>query len=84
MCLTNFIILVLEEVRSTDRSLLREEIEELDLENQDNQNSSGDSWTLGKVILDNNLLLPLTMVCCLQAGQQLMGINAVGISFYIL
>ncbi|KAJ8966962.1 hypothetical protein NQ314_003184 [Rhamnusium bicolor] len=69
-------ILVLQKLRNVKKEMLQDEIEELKIEEEDNQ-SAGASWNIGKVMTDRTLLLPLLLVCFLQAGQQLSGINAV-------
>lgn len=55
---------------------LQHEIQELKLEEQDSD-VGDDSWNLLRVLTDRSLRLPLLLVCCLQAGQQFSGINAV-------
>lgn len=52
---------------------LMEEIEQLELEAKNQIKKR----TLLSVIRDPSLLLPLVLVCVMQGGQQLSGINAV-------
>nr|CAH7741371.1 unnamed protein product [Callosobruchus chinensis] len=67
----------LQKIRGVQEELLKDEIESLKIEAEENKKNTGDSVGLRKVITDRSLLLPLTLVCCLQAGQQFSGINAV-------
>lgn len=39
--------------------------------------SSTDNWTIGRILKDSTVRLPLLLVCSLQFGQQLTGISAV-------
>ncbi|XP_068896897.1 solute carrier family 2, facilitated glucose transporter member 1-like isoform X3 [Tenebrio molitor] len=64
-------------IRDVKEELLDGEIQELKLEEQDNDDDKGDSWNIWRVLTDRSLLLPLLLVCSLQAGQQFSGINAV-------
>ncbi|KYB25426.1 solute carrier family 2, facilitated glucose transporter member 1 isoform X2 [Tribolium castaneum] len=63
-------------IRNTKEELLDHEIQELKLEEQDND-TEGEDWSIIRVLGDKSLLLPLLLVCSLQAGQQFSGINAV-------
>lgn len=67
----------LSRIRNTPIINLEEEIEELQMELQQNENKEKNAWTMRRVLKDKKLLLPLVLVCALQAGQQFSGINAV-------
>ncbi|KAJ3642404.1 hypothetical protein Zmor_025196 [Zophobas morio] len=67
----------LASIRNVKEEFLDQEIHELRLEEQDNDVDESDSWNLLRVLKDKTLLLPLLLVCSLQAGQQFSGINAV-------
>lgn len=67
----------LARLRNTREELLDHELQELRLEQQDNNLNQGDNWSIVRVLCDKTLLLPLLLVCSLQAGQQFSGINAV-------
>ncbi|CAG9815636.1 unnamed protein product [Phaedon cochleariae] len=67
----------LQKIRDMKEEFLVGEIEDLKLEQQDNELNAGHTWNVLKVLSDKSLLLPLVLVCSLQAGQQLSGINAV-------
>lgn len=69
----------LKRVRNASEDSLGDEIEILRLEDQENIRQ-GDTWSIRKVLKSKSLLLPLLLVCSLQAGQQLSGVNAVSIS----
>lgn len=73
----NFFFVELARIRDTREELLDHELQELRLEQQDNNLSQGDNWSIVRVLCDKTLLLPLLLVCSLQAGQQFSGINAV-------
>lgn len=66
----------LKRVRNASEDSLGDEIEILRLEDQENI-KQGDTWSIRKVLKSKSLLLPLLLVCSLQAGQQLSGVNAV-------
>ncbi|XP_060528587.1 solute carrier family 2, facilitated glucose transporter member 3-like isoform X1 [Cylas formicarius] len=66
----------LQRVRNIDEDMLIQEIEELKKEKQHNL-EKGEDWNIAKVIRSESLLLPLLLICSLQAGQQLSGVNAV-------
>lgn len=70
-------LLELALIRGTREELLDHELQELRLEQQDNDLNQGDTWNIARVLRDKTLLLPLLLVCSLQAGQQFSGINAV-------
>ncbi|KAI4461473.1 hypothetical protein MML48_5g00006573 [Holotrichia oblita] len=53
------------------------EINELEIEFQDNQKNASKTVSYRQVLTDRSLLLPLLLVCSMQAGQQFSGINAV-------
>ncbi|XP_050501621.1 solute carrier family 2, facilitated glucose transporter member 1-like isoform X1 [Diabrotica virgifera virgifera] len=67
----------LNRLRNSKQSAVNLEILELKKEQQDNEKNTRVGWSIGKVLVDRSLLLPLLLVCSLQAGQQLSGINAV-------
>lgn len=52
-------------------------LEELELMQPASSNQPGESRGLWSILKDPTLLLPIILVCALQAGQQLSGINAV-------
>lgn len=58
-----------------DVSLLSKEIDSLDHEAIAARRT--DKWTIGRLLKDPKLRLPLVIVCAMQGGQQLSGINAV-------
>ncbi|ERL92775.1 solute carrier family 2, facilitated glucose transporter member 5 [Dendroctonus ponderosae] len=66
----------LKRIRNTNEESLSDEVEILRLEDQENIRQ-GDTWNIKKVLQTKTLLLPLLLVCALQAGQQLSGVNAV-------
>ncbi|XP_044268428.1 solute carrier family 2, facilitated glucose transporter member 1-like isoform X2 [Tribolium madens] len=63
-------------IRNVKEEFLSHEIQDLKLEEQDND-VEGEEWSIIRVLKDKSLLLPLLLVCSLQAGQQFSGINAV-------
>lgn len=65
-------------IREMNEEALAHEIHEMKIEQQDSEASDQDFWSIGRVLTDKTLLLPLLLVCSLQAGQQMSGINAVG------
>lgn len=70
-------LVVLSKIRELNEEALAHEIYEMKIEQQDSDAENLDSWSIGRVLVDKTLLLPLLLVCSLQAGQQLSGINAV-------
>lgn len=74
-----FFRLALARIRCVNESMLEDELQELRIEQQDAEAGGSDSWNIAKVVTDKTLLLPLLLVCSLQAGQQFSGINAVSI-----
>jgi hypothetical protein len=58
-----------------DRVLLHNEI--ADLEQELVNKSTSSSWTIIRIFQEPTLRLPILLVCFLQLGQQLSGINAV-------
>ncbi|KAJ8985311.1 hypothetical protein NQ317_007098 [Molorchus minor] len=70
-------LIVLQQLRNTNQEALQDEIDELKIEDEDNKKCKGKTWSIWKVMTDKTLLLPLLLVCFLQSGQQLSGINAV-------
>lgn len=72
----------LSRIHNVSVSELDQEIQELREEQQVRDSSKNDIWTIGRVLKDRKLLLPLMLVCFLQAGQQFSGINAVRIIFW--
>ncbi|XP_066599868.1 solute carrier family 2, facilitated glucose transporter member 1-like isoform X2 [Prorops nasuta] len=65
----------LSRLRNMDIMLLQKEISDLRAEAE--IRSSTETWTINRVISDPTVKLPLIIVCLLQFGQQLSGINAV-------
>lgn len=72
---------VLSTIRELSEDALQHEIHEMKVELQDSEAENKDSWSIGRVLADKSLLLPLLLVCSLQAGQQMSGINAVRFKF---
>ncbi|CAG9760083.1 unnamed protein product [Ceutorhynchus assimilis] len=66
----------LKRIRNAKEEFLSDEIEILRLEEQENIRQ-GDTWSIRKVLKSRSLMMPLLLVCALQAGQQLSGVNAV-------
>ncbi|GJQ74417.1 hypothetical protein Trydic_g21896, partial [Trypoxylus dichotomus] len=73
---TRVAITVLESIRLMNVRELEDEINELETECRDNQKSTKSTFGFWQVLSDRSLLLPLLLVCCMQAGQQFSGINA--------
>lgn len=71
----------LKRLRQKNEEQLLGEIQELKAE-EDDENSNDTEWNLFKVLFDKTLLLPLLLVCSLQAGQQFSGINAVSLEVF--
>lgn len=67
----------MERIRNLPRSLLETEIQEMRLTAQNSEEELEEKWGIIKVLKDRTLMLPLLLVCSLQAGQQFSGINAV-------
>ncbi|KAJ0180758.1 hypothetical protein K1T71_004162 [Dendrolimus kikuchii] len=69
----------LSRLRGVSSSLLTGEVEVLREEVLAGEaaSQSGEKWTMGRVIMDPKLRLPLLLACSMQAGQQTSGINAV-------
>ncbi|XP_044754693.1 solute carrier family 2, facilitated glucose transporter member 1-like isoform X2 [Coccinella septempunctata] len=67
----------LSRIRNVSASQLEQEIQELKDEQQVKDSLRDDVWSLGRVLKDRKLLLPIMLVCALQSGQQFSGINAV-------
>ena len=65
----------LSRLRNRDILQLQEEVRAL--QEGSTMRSTMDNWTIGRLLQDSSLRLPLLLVCCLQFGQQLSGINAV-------
>ncbi|GLV34210.1 uncharacterized protein CBL_00140 [Carabus blaptoides fortunei] len=66
----------LSKIRGLPISSLTDEV--LDLQQaQRTDEQTGISWNIATVVKDKELLLPLLLVCAMQAGQQFSGINAV-------
>ncbi|XP_012269365.2 solute carrier family 2, facilitated glucose transporter member 1-like isoform X2 [Athalia rosae] len=65
----------LSRLRNLGRSILDNEIANLDQEAIAAKRTS--TWTMARVFKDPTLRLPLILVCAMQAGQQLSGINAI-------
>lgn len=60
-----------------NEDLLQDEIEEMNRKNTDQQPE--EKRNILSILKDPSLLLPIILVCSLQGGQQLSGINAVSI-----
>ncbi|XP_072943666.1 solute carrier family 2, facilitated glucose transporter member 1-like isoform X2 [Epargyreus clarus] len=67
----------LSRLRGVSSSVLTEDIEFLREESRAAAASSGEIWSMWRVVRDRRLTLPLLLVCSMQAGQQTSGINAV-------
>lgn len=65
----------LTRLRNMDSSLLENEIRHLNQEAVSARRT--DDWTISRVLADPTLRLPLILVVCMQASQQLSGVNAV-------
>lgn len=72
----------LSKVRGLPISSLAQEVHDLQQALRDDE-SAGVSWNLSTVANDKTLLLPILLVCFMQAGQQLSGINAVSNTKYL-
>lgn len=72
-----FFKIVLEKLRLMKACDMEGEINELEIEFQDNEKKVTKAVTFWQVLSDRTLLLPLLLVCSMQAGQQFSGINAV-------
>lgn len=68
-----FFYLELKRLRGSDINLINQELEVMDQEAK----SQSETRSIVSVLMDRTLLLPLILVCVLQGGQQLSGINAV-------
>ncbi|XP_050310401.1 solute carrier family 2, facilitated glucose transporter member 1-like isoform X1 [Anthonomus grandis grandis] len=66
----------LKRLRNCMEDSLTEEIETLRIEEQENLRQ-GEGWDVKKVLKSPALRLPLLLVCALQAGQQLSGVNSI-------
>lgn len=66
----------MSKIRGLPKSDLSDEIQELRM-SQEGEQSSTSSWTILSVIKNREFLLPLLLMCSMQAGQQFSGINAV-------
>ncbi|XP_014480804.1 PREDICTED: solute carrier family 2, facilitated glucose transporter member 3-like isoform X2 [Dinoponera quadriceps] len=62
-------------LRNMDVMLLQNEVADLQKELQ--KRSTSESWSIKRVLSEPTLRLPLFLVCFMQFGQQLSGINAV-------
>ncbi|XP_050310402.1 solute carrier family 2, facilitated glucose transporter member 1-like isoform X2 [Anthonomus grandis grandis] len=69
-------VLELKRLRNCMEDSLTEEIETLRIEEQENLRQ-GEGWDVKKVLKSPALRLPLLLVCALQAGQQLSGVNSI-------
>ncbi|XP_017775957.1 PREDICTED: solute carrier family 2, facilitated glucose transporter member 1-like isoform X2 [Nicrophorus vespilloides] len=70
---TQLAIRQLEKIRGVEQQSLVADMQELQAE----QSCETKVWNLKTVLGDKNLLLPILLVCSMQAGQQFVGINAV-------
>ncbi|CAH2232980.1 jg8297 [Pararge aegeria aegeria] len=66
----------LSRLRGVSPSVLTEDLELLKEESR-NEGSSGENWSMLRVLKEPKLRLPLLLTCSMQAGQQTSGINAV-------
>ncbi|KAF5283740.1 hypothetical protein FQA39_LY17237 [Lamprigera yunnana] len=67
----------LTRIRGGSNVVAEREIVEMEVAMQAANEQVTESWSLIKVITDRSLFLPLVLVCAMQGGQQLSGINAV-------
>lgn len=67
----------LERIRNNPHSVVEREIMEMESHMQVVSEQNRTRWNIGKVLCDRSLLLPIILVCSMQAGQQFSGINAV-------
>lgn len=65
----------LTRLRNQDISVLEKEVRSLREESA--MRSTMENWTIGRLLKEPELRLPVLLICCLQFGQQLSGINAV-------
>ncbi|XP_043268954.1 solute carrier family 2, facilitated glucose transporter member 1-like isoform X2 [Venturia canescens] len=65
----------LTRLRNQDISVLGKEVRSLQEESA--MRSTMENWTIGRLLKDPTLRLSVLLICCLQFGQQLSGINAV-------
>lgn len=65
----------LSRLRNMDIMLLQNEV--ASLQHEFMTRSSADNWTIGRILKEPTVRLPLLLVCLIQVGQQLSGINAV-------
>lgn len=73
------LVVALERLRVAKACELEGEINELEIESQDSRKKCQEALGYWQVLSDRTLLLPLLLVCSMQAGQQFSGINAVSI-----
>lgn len=76
MLLLIYFSLELRRLRGTHSLLVEDELQSMENE-VTTQNEKRSLWS---VLRDPTLLLPIVLVCALQGGQQLSGINAVRIN----
>ncbi|KAK5645016.1 hypothetical protein RI129_006316 [Pyrocoelia pectoralis] len=67
----------LERIRNNPNYVVEREIMEMESHMQVVSEQTQTGWNIGKVLRDRSLLLPIILVCSMQAGQQFSGINAV-------
>lgn len=70
-----FAISELARLRNKDKSVLQGEISLLNQEALASENN--EAWSIWRVIKSSDLRLPLVLVCLMQGGQQMSGINSV-------
>ncbi|XP_076757739.1 solute carrier family 2, facilitated glucose transporter member 3 isoform X1 [Xylocopa sonorina] len=64
----------LSRIRNMDTMLLQVEISSLQ---QEIQSKTAEPWTIRRILKDPSLKLPIILVCMMQFGQQMSGINVV-------
>lgn len=67
----------LKRLRNTNKVNISDEIRKIKDEFNQNSSEKKSKWSVIKVIKRKEFLLPLLLVCSLQAGQQLSGINSI-------
>ncbi|XP_043798874.1 solute carrier family 2, facilitated glucose transporter member 1-like isoform X2 [Apis laboriosa] len=65
----------LSRIRKMDIMLLQIEIS--DLQQEIETKTTAEPWTIKRILKDSNLKLPIFLVCIIQFGQQMSGINVV-------
>ncbi|XP_053983411.1 solute carrier family 2, facilitated glucose transporter member 1-like isoform X2 [Hylaeus volcanicus] len=65
----------LRRIRNMDTMLLQTEISNLNQEIE--KKTTSEPWTIKRIMMDPSLRLPLFLVCLIQFGQQMSGINVI-------